>query len=105
MIIKDTESVDIHMSTGSMRTHLFRPVTEGRYPGLLLYSEIFQVTGPIRRTAAMLASQGFVVAVPEIDHELEPTNAGVNEFERGPSNRGQVTPIRGRIKDPSCASA
>jgi hypothetical protein len=55
MIIKDTESVDVHTSTGPMRTYLFRPAAEGRYPGLLLFSEIFQVTGPIRRAAAMLA--------------------------------------------------
>jgi carboxymethylenebutenolidase len=61
MIIKDTESVDIHTATGPMRTYLFRPATEGLYPGLLLFSEIFQVTGPIRRAAAMLASHGFVV--------------------------------------------
>lgn len=27
-------------------TYLFQPATEGRYPGLLLLSEIFQVTGP-----------------------------------------------------------
>jgi dienelactone hydrolase len=38
MIIKDTESVDIHTSTGPMRTYLFRPATEERYPGLLLFS-------------------------------------------------------------------
>jgi len=75
MIIKDTESVDIDTSTGPMRTYLFRPATEGRYPGLLLFSEIFQVTGPIRRAAAMLASHGFVVAVPEIYHELGKTSA------------------------------
>ena len=30
MIIKDTESVDIHTSTGPMRTYLFRPAAEGR---------------------------------------------------------------------------
>jgi len=48
MIIKDTELVDIHTSTGPMRTYLFRPLTEGRYPGLLLFSEIFQMTGLIR---------------------------------------------------------
>jgi len=41
MIIKDTESVDVHTSTGPMRTYLFRPVAEARYPGLLLFSEIF----------------------------------------------------------------
>ncbi|HSL04782.1 MAG TPA: dienelactone hydrolase family protein [Nitrospiraceae bacterium] len=72
MIITDTESADIHTPTGLMRTYLFRPVAEGRYPGLVLFSEIFQVTGPIRRAAAMLASHGFVVVVPEIYHELEP---------------------------------
>ena len=43
---------------------VFRPVAEGRYPGLLLFSEIFQLTGPVRRMAAMLAGHGFVVAAP-----------------------------------------
>ena len=51
MIIKDNEVVDLKTPTGPMRTYIFRPVAEGRYPGLLLYSEIFQVTGPIRRAA------------------------------------------------------
>lgn len=72
MIITEAESADIATPTGPMRTYLFRPVAEGRYPGLVLFSEIFQVTGPIRRAAALLASHGFVVAVPEIYHELEP---------------------------------
>src|SRR5207248_7377519 len=72
MTIKDNEFIDLPTPTGAMRTYLFRPVAEGRYPGILLYSEIFQVTGPIRRTAALLAGNGFVVAVPEIYHELEP---------------------------------
>src|SRR5262245_23971723 len=54
-----------------MRTHVFRPGAAGRYPGVVLFSEIFQVTGPIRRTAATLAGHGFVVAAPEIYHEFE----------------------------------
>jgi len=87
MIIKDTESADIHTPTGPMRTHLFRPATEGQYPGLVLYSEIFQVTGPIRRTAAMLASHGFVVAVPEIYHELEPSGT-VLAYDEAGAERG-----------------
>jgi carboxymethylenebutenolidase len=37
----------------------------------VLFSEIFQRTGPIKRTAALLAGHGFVVAVPEIFHDLE----------------------------------
>lgn len=80
MIIKDTELVDLHTSTGPMRTYLFRPVAEGRYPGLVLFSKIFQVTGPIRRAAAMLASHGFVVAVPEIYYELGMSQRGRESF-------------------------
>src|ERR1700721_1329743 len=71
MTIKDDEMIDIETPTGPMRTYILRPVAEGRYPGLVLFSEIFQVTGPIRRTASMMAGHGFVVAVPEIFHELE----------------------------------
>ena len=83
MIVNDTDSADIPTPTGPMRTYLFRPAAEGRYPGLVLYSEIFQVTGPIRRTAAMLASHGFVVAVPEIYHELEPAGTVLSYDEAG----------------------
>ncbi len=72
MTIIDCEFEDLETPSGLMRTHVFRPNAGGRYPGLILYSEIFHVTGPIRRTAAFLASQGFVVAVPEIFHEFEP---------------------------------
>ena len=47
MIIKDGEYADIPTPTGPMRLHLFRPAAAGRYPGILLYSEIYQITGPI----------------------------------------------------------
>ena len=87
MIIKDTESADIDTPTRPMRTYLIRPAAEGRYPGLVLYSEIFQVTGPIRRAAAMLASHGFVVAVPEIYHELEPAGT-VLAYDEAGAERG-----------------
>lgn len=71
MTIIDHEFVDLPTPSGPMRTFLFRPAVAGRYPGLVLFSEIFQATGPIRRTAALLAGNGFVVAVPEIFHEFE----------------------------------
>ena len=54
MIIKE-EFADIATPTGLMRLHLFRPAAAGRYPGILLYSEIYQITGPIRRMAAFFA--------------------------------------------------
>src|ERR1700730_566323 len=70
-VILQTETHDLETPTGTMRTYVYRPVAGGRYPGLVLFSEIFQQTGPIKRTAALLAGHGFVVAVPEIFHELE----------------------------------
>jgi carboxymethylenebutenolidase len=71
MTIEDDIVVDLDTRTGPMRTYIFRPAAEGRYPGIAFFSEIFQVTGPIRRTAAMIAGHGYVVAVPEVYHELE----------------------------------
>jgi carboxymethylenebutenolidase len=71
MTITEPEIVTLNTPTGSMRTYIMRPTAGGKYPGILLYSEIFQVTGPIRRTAALLAGHGFIVAIPEIYHEFE----------------------------------
>jgi carboxymethylenebutenolidase len=71
MTIKDDIVVDVDTPSGPMRTYIFRPATEGAFPGIILYSEIFQATGPIRRTAAMIAGHGYVVAVPEVYHEFE----------------------------------
>ena len=75
MILHSNEVAEIATPTGPMRTYVLRPVAEGRYPGLVLYSEIFQLTGPIRRTASFLAGHGYIVAAPEIYHELEPAGA------------------------------
>jgi carboxymethylenebutenolidase len=87
MVIKDGEFVSIETPTGPMRTHLFRPAAAGRYPGLVFYSEIFQVTGPVRRMAAQLAGHGYVVAVPEIYHEFEPAGT-VLAYDDAGSARG-----------------
>ena len=72
MTIKDDLVETLPTPSGPMRTCIFRPSAEGRYPGVVFYTEIFQITGPIRRTAAFLAGHGYVVAVPEVYHELEP---------------------------------
>ncbi len=72
MIVRSDEAADVAVpGGGAMRTHLFRPAGPGRYPGVLLFSEIYQVTAPVRRLAALLAGQGYVVGVPEVYHEYE----------------------------------
>lgn len=68
MNIIDNEFTDVTTPSGPMRTYLFRPKAEGKFPGVVLFTEIFQVTHQMRRAAAMIAGHGFVVAVPEIFH-------------------------------------
>ena len=92
MILNDGETADIDTPTGPMRLHLFRPAAEGRYPGLLLFSEIFQLTGPVRRMAAVLAGHGFVVAAPEVYHEFEPKGT-VLGYDAGGADRGNQLKI------------
>ena len=71
MLIKE-DFVDLDTPSGAMRTHRYQPAAGGPYPGVVLFSEIYQVTGPIARTARILAAQGYIVAAPEVYHEFEP---------------------------------
>lgn len=88
MIIRSDETQDVEVpGNGTMRMHLFRPAIDGRFPGILLFSEIYQVTAPIRRLAAMLAGQGYVVAVPEVYHEYEPAGT-VLAYDKPGTDRG-----------------
>ncbi|PYT00612.1 MAG: dienelactone hydrolase family protein [Acidobacteria bacterium] len=67
-----TEYVDVSVGGSAMRVLVSAPREEGKYPGVLLYSDIFQLTGPTVRACARLAGYGFVVAAPEIYHRIEP---------------------------------
>jgi carboxymethylenebutenolidase len=74
-MIVTSSHVDLETPTGLMRVHVHAPVAgepSRRFPGLALYSEIYQETAPIRRSALRLAGHGYVVAVPEVFHEHEP---------------------------------
>jgi carboxymethylenebutenolidase len=81
------ETADLSTLTGSMRVQIFSPAAEGHYPGVVFYSEIFQITGPIHRTAAFIAGHGFVVVVPEIYHEFE-TAGTVLPYDQAGADRG-----------------
>jgi carboxymethylenebutenolidase len=49
-----------------IRSVVLAPAAGGPWPGVLLYTDIFQLTESTLRTARRLASAGFVVCVPEI---------------------------------------
>jgi len=89
MIIISDEHVDLTTPNGPMRTHIVRPAAPGRYPGIVFYSEIFQITAPIHRTACLLAGQGYIVAMPEIYHEFEPAGT-VFAYDQAGSDRGNA---------------
>lgn len=71
-MIITTNYLDIPADGGAMRTFVAAPAIEGKYPGVLFYSDIFQLTGPMIRATTRLAGYGFVVAAPEIYHRIEP---------------------------------
>lgn len=73
MIVR-SESRDLDTPTGPMRTYIYSPGNsrKARVPGLLLYPEIFQQTGPIVRLSMQFAGHGYVVMAPEIYHDHEP---------------------------------
>jgi carboxymethylenebutenolidase len=89
MIVINDQYVDLETPSGIMRTHIVRPAAPGRYPGIIFYSEIFQITAPIRRTAAMFAGHGYIVAMPEIYHEYEKPGE-VFAYDQAGSDRGNI---------------
>ncbi len=89
MLLVEDPHVELATPTGPMRTYLYRPLPAAgtrdreRYPGIVLYSEIFQRTAPIHRMAMLLAGHGFLVALPEIFHAHEPAGSVLAYDEAG----------------------
>lgn len=67
-----TTNVGLTVNDSLMRVYVAAPEPAGQYPGVLFYSDIYQLGGPITRLADRLAGYGYVVAAPEIFHRLEP---------------------------------
>lgn len=82
------EYVDVPVGDRAMRTFVAAPRAPGRYPGVVFYSDIFQLTEPTLRWCVRLAGYGFVVAAPEIYHRLEPPGT-VLGFDDDGKARGQ----------------
>lgn len=81
-----------------MRTFVAAPKREGKYPGILFYSDIFQLTGPMLRSTLRLAGYGFVVAAPEIYHRIEPAGT-VIPFDDEGRDRGMAGAAHTAVAD------
>lgn len=87
-MVVTTQYVDIPLPGSPMRTFVASPKAEGRYPGILCYSDIFQLTPPLLRSCVRLAGYGFVAAAPEIYRRIEPPGT-VIAFDDAGRTRGQ----------------
>ncbi|KAK3216813.1 hypothetical protein GRF29_1g1011728 [Pseudopithomyces chartarum] len=74
MLIQETHHDVPTQAGGDMRIFLFHPTIAGypkaKFPGVVVFSEIYQVTGPVARFARQIASQGYIVAAPSSYHEF-----------------------------------
>jgi carboxymethylenebutenolidase len=80
MLIKESHA-DVQVSAkggdgqpSPMRIFVFHPTIAGypnaKFPGVVLYSEIYQVTGPVARFARQIAGHGYIVAAPSSYHDF-----------------------------------
>jgi carboxymethylenebutenolidase len=73
--LMNTRSERISVSVadgGAMPAYLSRPDDGGKYPGVLLFQEIFGVNRHIRSVADRVAAEGYVVLAPEPFHRSAP---------------------------------
>ncbi|KAI3327576.1 dienelactone hydrolase [Xylariaceae sp. AK1471] len=77
MLIKESHAdvqTKVDGKETSMRIFVFHPTIpqypNARFPGIVLFSEIYQVTGPVERFARQIAGQGYIVAAPSSYHDF-----------------------------------
>jgi carboxymethylenebutenolidase len=61
---------DVPTTHGPMRVRIFKPTVDVPVPGIAVFTEIYQITGPVERFCRQICSQGYIVACPESYHEF-----------------------------------
>ncbi|BAZ02051.1 dienelactone hydrolase [Tolypothrix tenuis PCC 7101] len=64
-------NVELRVDDSLMRVYVASPKPSGTYPGIVFYSDIYQLGGAMIRLVNYLAGFGYVVAAPEIFHRTE----------------------------------
>ncbi|KAI1461163.1 alpha/beta-hydrolase [Annulohypoxylon moriforme] len=67
-------STNVDGKETTMRIFTFHPsisqFPNARFPGVVLFSEIYQVSGPVARFARQIAGNGYIVAAPSSYHDF-----------------------------------
>jgi carboxymethylenebutenolidase len=87
-VVVERQYIDIPVGERAMRTFVAAPRTAGPHPAVVFYTDIFQLTESSLRWAVRLAGYGFLVAVPEIYHRIEPAGTVLGFDDEG-KERGQ----------------
>lgn len=78
MLIKDG-FVDLQTSSNVMRVFTCHPVIPNapgaKFPCVVVFAEIYQVTAPVLRLCRLIAGRGYIVACPSSFHEFEGARA------------------------------
>ena len=67
-----SERIEIDVNGASMPAYVAKPEGEGKWPGVLLFMEVFGVNRHIRSVADRLAAEGYVVLALDIFHRTAP---------------------------------
>lgn len=95
-MVVSRSSVGVEVDGRVMQCSLATPRDGGPWPGVVFFSDIFQLTEPTLRWCVRLAGYGFAVLAPEIYHRIEPAGT-VLGFDDDGKARGQrdaeTTPV------------
>ncbi|MBD2296663.1 dienelactone hydrolase family protein [Anabaena sphaerica FACHB-251] len=76
-------NIELRVDDSLMRVYVASPKPEGKYPGIVFYSDIYQLGDAIIRLVNYLAGFGYVVAAPEIFHRIEPVGSVIEPNDLG----------------------
>jgi carboxymethylenebutenolidase len=76
-------NIDLRVDNSLMRVYVATPKPAGNYPGILFFSDIYQLGGAMIRAVNYLAGHGYVVAAPEIFHRTEPVGSVIEPDDIG----------------------
>jgi len=107
-MVVSRSTVEVEVGGRSMRCLLATPRGAGPWPGIVFFSDIFQLTEPTLRWCVRLAGYGFAVLAPEIYHRIEPPGTVLGFDDEGKA-RGQhdaeATPVADFDADAAAALA
>jgi carboxymethylenebutenolidase len=88
-LVVSRDFMEIPVGERRMRAFVAAPKSAGPHPAVVFYTDIFQLTDSSLRWAVRLAGYGFLVAVPEIYHRIEPAGTVLGFDDEG-KRRGQA---------------